>query len=232
MKIGVLKAGVVLPDYQPTHGDFDAMFLSLFARIMPAAQMHVFHVRDGHYPAAIDDCDGYVITGSADSVYDDEPWIAELIDFVRELVDQKIKTLGICFGHQIIAHALDGTAELAAAGWGVGIHRTEVTPVRPWMAEGTDGLRLLHSHRDQVTSLPTGAEPILTSSFCPNAGFVMGDHVFTLQGHPEFTRDFSRDLMELRREMLGDAYEPGVASLAGGIDDELVGAWIVGFFNS
>lgn len=118
MKIGLLKAGAVVEDYQPTYGDFDSMFARLFERVLPDATLEVFHVRDGHYPDAIDANDGYVITGSADSVYDDAPWIDDLTAFVRQLVAARVKTLGVCFGHQIIAQALDGKAELASVGWG------------------------------------------------------------------------------------------------------------------
>ena len=232
MKIGVLKAGAVIADYQPTYGDFDSMFATLFERVLPGAVLDVFHVREGHYPESIEACDGYVITGSADSVYDDEPWIGELTAFVRKLVASRVKTLGVCFGHQMIAEALDGKAELASVGWGVGIQRSNCRSVRPWLETPADTVGLLHSHRDQVTALPAGAEVYLSSSFCPNAGFVIDDHVLTVQGHPEFTRDYARTLMEHRRELLGDAYEPGVASLAGEVDDAVVGRWIAGFFRA
>ncbi len=232
MKIGLLKAGAVVADYQPTYGDFDSMFATLFERVMPGTELDVFYVREGHYPESIDGYDGFVITGSADSVYDQEPWIGELTAFVRKLVTSRVKTLGVCFGHQIIAHALDGKAELASVGWGVGIQRSSFRSVRPWLETSAETVGLLHSHRDQVTTLPTGAEVYLTSSFCPNAGFVIDDHVLTVQGHPEFTRDYARTLMEHRRELLGDAYEPGIASLEGEVDDTAVGRWIAGFFTA
>lgn len=54
-----------------------------------------------------------------------------------------------------------------------------------------------------MTALPSEAEVYLTSGFCPNAGFVIGDHVLTVQGHPEFTRDYARTLMNHRRALLG-----------------------------
>ena len=229
MKIGVLKAGVVVEDYQAEHGDFDAMFVALFERAIPAAKLVIYRVRDGDYPETLDACHGYVITGSADSVYDDAPWIERLAAFVRRLIDARIRTLGICFGHQIIAQALDGKTEAASVGWGVGIRESRVHRVRDWMGEASS-VRLLHSHRDQVTALPSGAEPILTSGFCPHAGYVMGDYVLALQGHPEFTRDYARTMMEHRRELLGEAYDGGIASLGGDIDEQVIARWIAGFF--
>ena len=66
-----------------------------------------------------------VITGSKKSVYDDEPWIHDLSNFVLQLHEHKKKTVGICFGHQLIAQALGGRTEAADAGWGVGIHENQ-----------------------------------------------------------------------------------------------------------
>ena len=56
-------------------------------RWVPALRFEFFDVRRDSYPDRIEDCDGYLITGSRASVYDDEPWIARLKDFTRELND-------------------------------------------------------------------------------------------------------------------------------------------------
>ena len=42
-----------------------------------------YDVQRGEYPASIDECDAYLITGSRESVYDDQPWIHRLAEFVR-----------------------------------------------------------------------------------------------------------------------------------------------------
>ena len=76
-----------------------------------------------------------------------------------------------------------------------------------------------------MTDLPPGARLIATNDFCPLAGFTHGDLVLTFQGHPEFRKDYSKDLMNMRRDLLGeDVWQAGMASLGGGDPRALGGA--------
>ena len=80
----------------------------------------------GERPASALDFDGWLITGSRHGVYDDLFWMPPLQDFIRELADQQIPLVGICFGHQIIAEALGGRVVKSDRGWGVRLHRYHV----------------------------------------------------------------------------------------------------------
>jgi GMP synthase-like glutamine amidotransferase len=107
LRIGILKTDRVRDDFVASHGDYPDMFHRLLldaasALGMPAPEFVDFDVQNGHYPADLADCDGYVITGSRDSVYDDLPWIRQLEDFVLALHHERRKLIGICFGHQLI----------------------------------------------------------------------------------------------------------------------------------
>ncbi len=231
MMIGILQADSVRPQFQDAHGDYPEMFRKLLAAVEPGLEFRDYDVEHGQFPERMVECDGYVITGSKKSVYDDEPWIHELSDYVCRLHREKVKTVGICFGHQIIAQALGGRTQPASAGWGVGVHRSRLIDKPAFVDADVDQFGLLVSHQDQVTVLPEGARLLATSDFCPNAMFRIDDHILTFQGHPEFTRDYSRDLMEMRREMLGEKYDAGIASLKQDPDSDLVARWIVNFFK-
>ena len=218
------------PECRARFGDYADMFATALGDALGlGASFEFFDVRRGRYPDRVEACDGYLITGSRASVYEDKPWIDRLGDFVRELNDARAKTVGICFGHQLVAAALGGVVDRADVGWGVGVHAWDVVDDAPWMRPRLGEVRLLASHQDQVQVLPREARLLAASDFCPNAAFAIDNHVFAVQGHPEFTRDYARFLMCRRREALGDAFARGMESLHEPTDEAVVAQWIARF---
>ena len=83
MKIGILEAGQNNAKMDPRHPQYATMFTSMFTAISAPLSCTAIAVKDGIFPESVDAFDGYLITGSACGVYDDEPWINQLISFVR-----------------------------------------------------------------------------------------------------------------------------------------------------
>ena len=204
MKIGILKADSVMPALQEQHGDYSDMFTSLFLTVDPRCEIAIYEVEHGQYPADIDDCNGYLITGSKRSVYEDEAWIQALGEFVQRLHELKKPLVGICFGHQLVAQYLGGKTEKSDKGWGVGRHETRLCGARITAAGTATRFALLSSHQDQVTHLPDDAEIIAESDFCPIAGMQIADHILTFQGHPEFEGRYINALIEYKKNDLTD----------------------------
>lgn len=229
--LGILQVDSVRDAFRARHGDYPAMFRALFmAAASGAVCFRDYDVRAGGLPKDVDEVDVWLITGSRDSVYDDLPWIPPLEGFVRAVHAARRPLVGICFGHQLVAQALGGETRPAARGWGVGVHESRLVGSRPWLPPSAETFALLCSHKDQVTRLPEGADLLATSDFCPVAAFTVGDHLLCFQGHPEFTAPYARELLEFRRELLGeDVYGAGVASLARGVDSVAVARWILAF---
>jgi GMP synthase-like glutamine amidotransferase len=208
------------------------MFIALLGQVDPNLEFRVYDVEQGEYPADIDEVDAYLITGSKSSVYDDKPWIATLMEFVRELDRRRKKLVGICFGHQLVAQALGGKTDKSPKGWGVGLHTHRFNTVPEWHDDEDLDFDILVSHQDQVVSNATGARVLAGSEFCENAVCQIGNHILTFQGHPEFVPEYSREIMEFRREMIGEqTYADGVASLAVNPQRERVARWIVNFLR-
>jgi GMP synthase-like glutamine amidotransferase len=233
MKLGILKTDAVRPEWVPEFGEYPDMFIALLGNLDPSLEFAVYDVEQGTYPADIDEVDAYLITGSKSSVYEDKPWIAALIGFVRELHRRRKKLVGICFGHQLVAEALGGKTEKYAGGWGVGLQAYRFSALPPWHDGGEPEFRVLASHQDQVVRNAEGAEVLACSEFCENAVCQIGDHIVTFQGHPEFVPGYSRAIMEFRRELIGDrVYERGLASLAQPHQGDRVGRWILEFLRN
>lgn len=231
MKIGILKTDAVRPEWVGRFGEYPDMFERLLLAEDPSLEFQHWDVEEGEIPEDLGVVDGYIITGSKSSVYDDKPWIRDLEELVTRLDSGHHKLIGICFGHQVIAKALGAVVDKSPKGWGCGIQRYQLTdPVLEADSQGR-GLSLIASHQDQVMTMPAGAVVVATSDHCNIAGFRLGNHILTFQGHPEFIPDYSREIMQFRREMIGERQV--VAGLASLESEEHQGArvarWMLSF---
>jgi GMP synthase-like glutamine amidotransferase len=232
MKLGILKTDAVRPEWVPEYGEYPDMFIALLEQADPALRFVVYDVEHGQYPADIDEVDAYLITGSRAGVYEDKPWIASLMNFVRELHARHKKLVGICFGHQLVAQALGGKVQKSDKGWGMGLQTHRFNHVPAWHDQGVSDLDILVSHQDQVLEAPDEARVLAGNEFCENAVMQVGDHILTFQGHPEFVPGLSREIMEFRRELIGEkVYASGVSSLDGVHEGKRVARWIVNFLH-
>ena len=205
-RICILETDNLRPELVDQYKGYGHMFQQLFATQPIAAEFEVYNVVKGEYPPEDRRYDAYLITGSKADSFGSDPWIEALRGYVLKLYQRGDKLLGVCFGHQLLALLLGGKTERASQGWGMGIHRYQVTQKPAWMTPQTDTLDMMIWHQDQVTELPQGATLLASSEFCPNAAYAIGDQVLCFQGHPEFFHDYSRDLLVLRRH----AYEPSL----------------------
>ncbi len=227
--IGILETGTPPTDLGRRFGPYDAMVRRMLG---DNYAYRTYAVHTGELPARPDDQDAYVITGSSAGVYDDLPWIAPLKDFIRS-VHGRAKLVGLCFGHQVMAEALGGRVEKSHKGWGLGLHRYDVTGSEPWM-DREPTLAVAASHQDQVVAPPAGASVLAASAFTPFAALrYAGGAAVSFQFHPEFERAMAEALVELRRSRLPDpaAADRMLASLEAPSDAPRVAGWIRGFID-
>lgn len=230
MKIGILQCDEVHEKFIAEHGHYPDMFAALLHQADPSLTFEVYDIEHGEFPEEINAAEAYLITGSHHSVNDDFPWIANLEAFIRQLHLAKKKVVGICFGHQLIAKALGGKVIKSPKGWGIGMAKNQITHHKPWMNPPQDNLHLLVSHQEQVVELPSDAEVLASSDFCPFYLLQIKENLFTVQGHPEFSKGYSQALIEDRKDILGkERLEQGLMSLTMDLDSDLFAKWIVNF---
>ncbi|MGE3773001.1 MAG: GMP synthase [Gammaproteobacteria bacterium] len=231
-RLGLLTCDSVREHLAARHGEYPAMFERLFKAVRPALELRSYAVYRDEFPAAVDDCDAWMITGSRRSVYEDEPWIRRLEDFVRALHAARRRTVGICFGHQLIGRALGGHTEKAAQGWGIGRHAAQVLSREPWMEPYAEAYGAFVSHQDQVTSLPPGARLLARNAHCEHSMFVLDDVFLGLQGHPEFDAGYARDLVLGREDIFGrDTVARALPTYDEPVDSPLLAQWILRFLE-
>jgi len=233
-RFAILQCDSVLEQFQPQHGDYPIMFReTLAAAGLPASQLDCVDVRNPENLPAVDAYAGYLVTGSRYSVYDDLPWIAELAGFVESAMAQCLPVVGVCFGHQLLAHFFGGQVGPAPVGWTVGVQHVHVSQQHPWMRPPAAQLNMLSSHKDQVLRLPANAQVFASTDTCPVAGFTLGDYGLGIQGHPEFNAPYAADLMNYRQSLLGEQiYQTGVQSLTCPLTSSITARWVVQFLQS
>lgn len=165
-------------------------------------------------PADAAQFSGLIFMGGPMSVNDDLPWIEPTLELIRQAVGHDIPVMGHCLGGQLMAKALGGVVAknpVKEIGWG------EVT-VMPgetayaWLGD-LRSFDSFHWH-GETFSLPSGAVPLLSSSYCANQGFVLGKHL-GLQCHVEMTGPMIRAWCENGAgEIAVSADSPGVQSAA------------------
>ena len=230
MKVGILKTGRPPRPAIAQFGTYPDMFMALLGP--DTFDWRTYDVDGGELPAAPEDCDAYIVTGSAAGVYDDDPWIGGLLGFLRA-ARGRAKLVGVCFGHQVMAQAFGGQVIKSPKGWGIGAHDYAVLSREPWM-DSAAPLRLPASHQDQVVVAPPGADVIAASAFTPIAGLAWRDQpAISMQPHPEFDPTYATALIEARRGKVypDDEADRAIASFTGPDDRARVGRWIGAFLR-
>lgn len=231
MKLGLLDCGEMPKEWLPEQGSFAQWFIPFLNKAGQSIDFQIYDVLHGKLPPHPKACDAWLITGSADSVYDDLAWLNALKGFLLEAVDQA-PMVGICFGHQLLHYILGGHVERSLHGWCIGTHHYQVIGQADWMQPQVNNFDLLASHQDQVIEAAPGSVTLAQSDSCPIAMSAFGDYAISMQPHPELLIDLATKVFDSRWDEQGHAVtERALASLNQTLDDTLAAQWIVNFLN-
>lgn len=196
----ILQTGSTLPALRARHGDFPDWFrhgLGLrreevdivaadAATPLPAPGSHA----------------GIIVTGSPAMVTDLLPWSEQAAQWLGEAIAAGSAVLGVCYGHQLLAHAFGGRVDYHPSGRELG-----TVPIQRLGDAATDALFgsapehfLAHaSHQQSVLELPRGAVVLARSPHDPNQAVRYAPRAWGLQFHPEFSVEVMRGYIAARR---------------------------------
>jgi GMP synthase-like glutamine amidotransferase len=201
--IGLILCDQLRDQFSGNFPDYETMFKTAFEEKPQKFSWKTFDAVTGEFPKDLDSCDGYLISGSRSSVYEEKKWMLSLENFINKLNRNNKPTVGLCFGHQIMAKALGGTVTCAPEGWGIGFARCSVNSgISRKQLALPEELTVGVCHRDQVVKLPAGATNIGSTPHCNNFLIQFTPKMIGFQGHPEFEPAYISALIEETKNLL------------------------------
>ncbi len=202
----LLKAGEAAHDVQRTVGDYERWFVESLAADGCRFDLLAVH-RGAAPPRSAAGYDAVMMTGSPLSVTRPEPWMERAAHFMMDSAAQGIPVLGVCFGHQLLAHAHGARVVRNPQGREVGT--VEVT----LSAAGRDD-PLFHglperfavqaTHEDIVEQPPAGATVLAGNANTAVQALAFGPLLRGVQFHPEVHPAAMRALILARAQKLED----------------------------
>lgn len=185
-----------MPSVKAQYGDYE----DWFAKALGISTESLI-VLDAHASTPLphpQNIDGLIISGSAFSVYDREPWSERASAWIKRHVLSDTPILGVCYGHQLLAQQSGACVALSPGGREIGVCSVERTQDDPIFDGLDETFNVVQTHSDAVLSPVDGAEVIAKSTQAENQAMRIGRHIRTLQWHPEMTPEVIETYINLR----------------------------------
>ncbi|MFL1483049.1 glutamine amidotransferase [Marinobacter sp. LN3S78] len=210
----ILKTGSTYPTIRQTFGDFEDWFLR---HLEGAANLVVRDVTRERPPDSVTDWLGVVVTGSPAMVTEQAAWSEQTAAWLREAIGQGVPVLGVCYGHQLLAHAFGGRVGFREQGRESGTFQIGLNTDGerdPLLGQLPAEFSAHLTHAQSVLELPTEASLLARSDGEPHQAFRIGQHAWGVQFHPEFDERIMKGYLETQaRDLEGEGQDP-VALLA------------------
>ena len=148
---------------------------------------------------------GVIVTGSGAMVTDRADWSEAGAAWLRDAAHAGTPVFGICYGHQLLAHALGGEVGDHPAGREMGTVDIQLHPAAqddPVFAPIPERFAAQVTHLQTVLAPPPGATVLARSDHDACHAFRWGEAAWGVQFHPEFSATHMRGYVHARRVAL------------------------------
>lgn len=168
-----------------------------------------FQVYEGEPIPDLTSYDAVILSGGeyAPGQFDDVAFLQSERDRVMEAIDHDVPVLGICLGHQLLAHWLGGRVERSPrfeVGW-LEVTINEIGLNDPLLKGIDQRFHAFFWHGDEITELPPGAVNLASSELCPIQVFHHSAlPIWGVQFNPQY------DAVLAERALLGAPWLAGI----------------------
>lgn len=200
----ILKAGDANPSVRIGLGDYDRWFV----RTLGGAghRFRVVSVNHGEKPPSrASDYDAVMMTGSPLSVTQRAPWMDRAAAYMVDAAEHRVPVLGVCFGHQLLAHAFGARVVRNPKGREIGTIACQITAEghRDPLFEGVPRrFDIQATHEDIVVDEPGALTLLASNENTRNQAFRAGKYIRAVQFHPEADAATMKALIEARLQKL------------------------------
>lgn len=194
----IVKLGDTFEALRAQRGDFEHWIADgLGTQLLP---LLVVDPRRGDTLPDADTVSGVVVTGSHAMVSHREPWSETTAAWLTQLVARNTPVLGICYGHQLLAHALGGEAGDHPQGAEVGtvtVTLGDAAATDPLLGGMPAQFPANVVHWQSALRLPEGAVLLAGNTHEPVQAFRVGESAWGVQFHPEFDGEAMRGYIDM-----------------------------------
>lgn len=213
----IMKTGQTLPALRANGVDFEDWIIRGMA--IDAGRIMLVNAYADEGLPRLDDIAGMIITGSPAMVTDRAPWSERCAEYIGAAVAMAVPTLGICYGHQLLAHACGGAVGYHPNGREIGtvtIENTAEAQRDPLFCAMPSHFLGHTTHSQSVSQLPKDAVHLVSSAHDAHQAFRIGENAWGVQFHPEFDAEIMRRyVIERRDDLLAEGYD--IETLVAGV---------------
>ena len=199
----IIQTGAAAPEVLARCGDFPEWFRrGLGLRVN---QVSTVRVDLGAKLPQADGVAGAVITGSAAMVPERLDWSEYTAAWLRDAAGAGLPMLGVCYGHQLLAHAFGGRVDYNPQGREIGtweIERLPAATADELIGALPDRFPAHATHLQTVLQPPADAVVLARSSRDACQAIRFAPRVWGVQFHPEFGVREMRGYLRARSEAI------------------------------
>jgi len=206
----ILKMGSTLPSLRERRGDFED-WIARGASLQPA-EFHVIDVPSVPALPPLDGAAGVIVSGSHAMVTERRDWSERTAPWLRAAVSRGVPVLGICYGHQLLAHAHGGEIGNNPKGREFGTVQVELDQAGradELLGQLPGAFPAHEGHTQSVLRLPHEAVRLASNAWDGNQAFRIGARAWGVQFHPEFDAGIVREYVRhYRADLSAEGQDP------------------------